>query len=63
MSDRNLIPFLKRQGGMDRATEEALEARLSKLEDWYRFCKQCGRKIIGTREQVQRPCGCDGKSG
>lgn len=52
--------LLQRKYGMLPATKEEIEKFNATTTDWYRYCKACGKKITGTREQVLKACACNG---
>lgn len=49
---------LKREFGMSNANRESLRAYNEKQNDWYGFCRHCGKKRYGTLAQLKEPCEC-----
>lgn len=44
--------------------EEAVKAEIKAQTDWEGFCSVCGRKIVGTLEQLRNHGAChSGKQG
>lgn len=49
---------LKRDFGMSPEGRVALTAHNEKQNDWYGFCKHCGKKRYGTLAELRGPCEC-----
>lgn len=50
---------LKRKRGASSAAAELVQAHFRAQADLYGWCPRCGKKRIGTWEQLLGPCGCD----
>lgn len=53
-----IIKGMVRRTGMAAAKREELKEIYANANDLYVFCKDCGKKRMGTLKQLQNPCGC-----
>ena len=60
MTDRQaaIEHSLRRNYGMSPERREEVAKFLATVNDWYRYCKKCGKHIKGTREEVLAACKC-----
>ena len=59
MSDRETIEAgLQRNYGMSPQRKEKLASTFEAQDDWMAFCRQCGKQLKGTLQQLKdHKCG------